>query len=276
MGLRILLIVVIVAITVSPLIRCIVSNLGNIYFYGLKDVILYFKDREWEKVNIGWGITCYIGMFGHGKSLSMCHNAQKIYDQYGDKVRFISNIHLKHIPYIELTNFNQLVEIADNPDDRYEATVVLIDEIEALLSHRNFANFPLTLLNCLMQQRKLKLRIYCSAQRWFTVDKIWLSITTDIYDCNKYWRFQHMVKYDAWDYENAMNFSLIRPISNIWWFVKNKDYDTYDTSQMISRQSSEDFLSNEESIVRTGLDNMSNPEAVKRPKKKKQERRKGW
>ena len=129
-------------------------------------------------------------MFGHGKSLGMCHNAQKIYDQYGDKVRFISNIHLKHIPYIELTNFNQLVEIADNPDDRYEATVVLIDEIEALLSHRNFANFPLTLLNCLMQQRKLKLRIYCSAQRWFTVDKIWRSITTDIYDCNKYWRFQ--------------------------------------------------------------------------------------
>ena len=271
---KIILFVVIVAITVSPLIRCIVSNLGNIYFYGLKDVILYFKNREWEKVNIGWGITCYIGMFGHGKTLSMCHNAQKIYDQYGDKVRFISNVHLKHIPYIELTNFNQLVEIADNPDDSYEATVVLIDEIEALLSHRNFANFPLTLLNCLMQQRKLSLRIYCSCQRWFTVDRIWRSITTDIYDCNKYWRFQHMVKYDAWDYENAMNFNSIRPISNTWWFVKNKDYDTYDTSQMISRKSSEDFLSNEESIVRTGLDNMANPDAVKRPKKKKPETRK--
>lgn len=275
MGLKIIIFVIIVAITVSPLIRCIVRNIGNIYFYGLKDCILYFKNREWERVNIGWGITCFIGMFGNGKSLSMCHKAQQIYDQYGDKVRFISNIHLKHIPYVELTNFNQLVLIADDPDDTYEATVVLIDEIEALLSHRNFANFPLSLLNCLMQQRKLKIRIYCSAQRWFTVDKIWRSITTDIYDCNKFWRFQHMVKYDAWDYENSMNFSLIKPLTNIWWFVKNKDYDTYDTSQMISRKSSEDFLSNEETIVRTGLDNMANPDAVIRPKKKKPERRKG-
>lgn len=259
----------------SPLLRCIVRNLGNIYFFGLKDIILYFKEKKWEDVNIGAGITCWIGMFGHGKSLSMCKRCQTIYDQYGDRVRFISNIHLKHIPYIELTNFNQIVKIADDPDYSYEATVVVIDEIEALLSHRNFANFPLSLLNCLMQQRKLKLRIFCTCQRWFTVDKIWRSITTDIYDCNKYWRFQHMVKYDAWDYENAMNFTSIRPIQNIWWFVKNRDYDTYDTSEMVSRQSSEDFLSNEESIVRTGLDNMANPDAVKRPKKKKTERRKG-
>ena len=275
MGLKILIIVICIAFTVSPLIRCIVKNFGKIYFYGLKDIILYFKDKKWQDINIGWGITCWIGMFGHGKSLSMCKKCQSIYDEYGDRVRFISNIHLKHIPYIELINFNQIVELADNPDENFEATVVVIDEIEALLSHRNFANFPLTLLNCLMQQRKLKLRIFCTCQRWFTVDKIWRSITTDIYDCNKYWRFQHMVKYDAWDYENAMNFSLIRPISNIWWFVTNRDYDTYDTSEMVSRQSSEDFLSNEESIVRIGLDNMSNQDAVKRPKKKKPERRKG-
>ena len=275
MGLKIIIIVLCIAFTVSPLIRCIVKNFGKIYFYGLKDIILYFKDKKWQDINIGWGITCWIGMFGHGKSLSMCKKCQSIYDEYGDRVRFISNIHLKHIPYIELINFNQIVELADNPDENFEATVVVIDEIEALLSHRNFANFPLTLLNCLMQQRKLKLRIFCTCQRWFTVDKIWRSITTDIYDCNKYWRFQHMVKYDAWDYENAMNFSLIRPISNIWWFVTNRDYDTYDTSEMVSRQSSEDFLSNEESIVRIGLDNMSNQDAVKRPKKKKPERRKG-
>ena len=224
---KLFILIFLVAFALSPLLRCILRNFGKIYFYGIKDTFLYFKEKKYKDVNVGAGITCWIGMFGHGKSLSMVKKAQSIYDQYGDKVRFISNIHLNNIPYIPLINFNQLVELAEEEQTEYEANVVLIDEIEALLSHRNFANFPLTLLNCLMQQRKLKLRIFCTCQRWFTVDKIWRSITTDIYDCNKYWRFQHMVKYDAWDYENAMNFSLIRPINNIWWFVTNKDYSYY-------------------------------------------------
>lgn len=83
-----------------------------------------------------------------------------------------------------------------------------------------------------------------------------------------------MVRYDAWDYENAMNFNSIRPTNNVWWFVKNSDFMAYDTKQMISRQSAEDFISNEETIVRVGLDNMANPDAVKRPRKQRKENRK--
>lgn len=257
------------AFIISPLFRCIIFNIGNCYFYGLKDAILFFKEKKWEKVDIGAGITCFIGMFGHGKTLSMTKYATNVYKQYGDKVRFISNYHLNNIPYVPLTNFQQIVKLGEEENSPYEATLILIDEIELLLSHRNFSNFPLTLLSSLMQQRKLAIRMVVSCQRWFTVDKIFRSITTDIYDCNKFWRFQHMVKYDAWDYENAMNFNLIRPISNVWWFVKNSDYNSYDTKQMISKQSSEDFISNEEAIVRIGLDNMANPVAIKRPKVKR-------
>ncbi len=269
-----ILLILLAIIVFSPLVRLIIVKFPLIYFYGVKDAILYFKNKKWLDVDIGNGITCWIGMFGHGKSLSMCKYATSIYKQYGDKVRFISNIHLTKVPYIPLVNFNQIVEIGEEENSPYEATVILIDEIELLLSHRNFSNFPLTLLSSLMQQRKLKIRMLVSCQRWFTVDRIFRSITTDIWDCNKYWRFQHMVKYDAWDYENAMNFSMIRPILNRWWFVKDSDYQAYDTKQMISRQSAEDFISNEETIVRIGLDNMSNPEAVKRPRKQRKEKRK--
>ena len=83
-----------------------------------------------------------------------------------------------------------------------------------------------------------------------------------------------MVRYDAWDYENAMNFSMIRPTNNVWWFVTNKDFESYDTKQMISRKSAEDFISNEETIVRVGLDNMSNPDAVRRPRKQRKDGKK--
>ena len=71
----------------------------------------------------------------------MTHRARLIYDQFGDDVRFISNYELKDIPYIPLINFNQLVDLGEQEDD-YKGTIVLIDEVENVLSHRNFANFP--------------------------------------------------------------------------------------------------------------------------------------
>ena len=253
---------------ISKLFRCIVFNLHNIGIYSVKDFILYVKDKKWNDFGL-YGIDMYIGMFGHGKTLSLVHQASSIYNRYGSSVCFLSNIHLQNIPYIELVNFQQLVDIGENPPEGVKGFVIIIDEISSVLSHRNFANFPLDLLPVLMQQRKLKMKCLCTAQRYFMVDKIWRSITTNVIDCNKFWRFQHNKVYDAWDYENAMNDKLIRKINDSWWFVKDKDFNAYDTSQMIKKSAASDFISNEESIVRKGLDNIVNIDAVKNPKKKK-------
>lgn len=157
---------------------------------------------------------------------------------------------------------------------KYQGTVVLIDEIEDILSHRNYASFPLPLLNMLTQQRKKRVYIMCSAQRFFMVDKVFRSITTCVVDCNKYWRFQSMHWYDAWDYENAMTPGLVKPLRYSWWFVKNKDYRSYDTSQMVSRQMSEDFISNEEHLSRLGLEGVVNSDAVERPSRRLRKNRK--
>ena len=272
---KIIVILFIVFFLFSPLFRCVIKHLHLIYFYGVKDIILYFKEKRWKIFSL-FGIDMFVGMFGHGKTLSMTHRALQIYDQYGDSIRFISNYKLKSIPYIPLTNFKQLVDLGEEEESKYQATVVLIDEIENLLSHRNFANFPLELLHMLTQQRKKRVYIMCSAQRFFMVDKLWRSITTNVYDCNKHWRFQNMKLYDAWDYENGMNPQLLQSISNIWWFVRDRDFGAYDTSEMIMKHSAEDFISNEEAIQRKGLDAMVNENAIIKPKKrqlnKKQER----
>lgn len=273
MYMKIFLIIGIVLLLVYfPLLRLILVNPHNIYFYGVKDIIDYFRYQKWKEFNY-YGIDMFIGMFGHGKTLSMSHRALSIYNRFGDSVRFISNYKLNNIPYIELVNFNQLVDLGEEEDSNYVGTVVLIDEIENILSHRNFANFPLELLHMLTQQRKKRVYILCSAQRFFTVDKLFRTLTTNVYDCNKIWRFQNMKVYDAWDYEQAMNPQLLKHRANAWWFVKNKDYESYDTSQMIMKSSAEDFISNEEAIVRKGLDNMTNEQAIKRPKKKRNNKR---
>lgn len=245
-----------------PLVRCIVFNLHLICIYSVYDLYQYIKNKGWEKFNM-YGIRMYIGMFGHGKTLSMTHTAMGLYQKYGDTLRFISNYELKDIPYIPLINFNQLVDLGEIDEDPYQGTVVLIDEIENVLSHRNFASFPLPLLHTLTQQRKKKVFILCSAQRFFMVDKIFRSITTHVVDCNKYWRLQHIEYYDAWDLEQATNTNMVKRLGHKWYFVHNRDYYAYDTSSMVKKGTAEDFISNDEILMRRGEALLANMDGVK-------------
>lgn len=252
---KVLFVVFLILWVLSPFFRTFIKSFHLSCFYSVKDTIKYFKDRQWELFG-HYGIDMYINMFGAGKTLSMTHKATQLYKQYGDSLRFISNYHLTDIPYIPLVNFNQLVDLGTDDSD-YVGTVVLIDEISTVLSHRNFSNFPIEMLSMLLQQRKRHIYIMCTAQRFFMVDKIWRSITTNVKDCNKIWRFENIKVYDAWDYENAVNPEMLKYLNNSWWFVRDRDYESYDTSEMISKQSAEDFISNEEAIVRKGLDSMN-------------------
>lgn len=254
-------------------VRCAIGNIHYVTFYSVKDLYRYFKERKW-KYFTEYGIDMYVGMFGHGKTLSMVHKARSLYALYGNSIDFISNIELKGIPYTPLVNFNQLVDLGEELPKGKQGTVVLIDEISSVLSHRNYASFPLELIGLLCQQRKRHVYIMCTAQRFFMVDKIWRSITTNVFDCNKYWRFQHVSCYDAWDYENAMNSQMLQRLGHNWWFIRDIDFASYDTSQMIDKQKVSDFISNEESIVRKGLDSTVNEMAVKKPSKKLKKRRK--
>lgn len=255
-------------VIISPFLRCFLKNLHNVGIYSLYDLFVYFRDKRWKNFN-EFGIDMFVGMFGHGKTLSMVHKARLLYKQYGDSIIFISNIHLYDIPYIQLVNFNQLVDLGNDMPEGVQGYVVLIDEVSSVLSHRNFANFPLELIGLLCQQRKKHVYILCSAQRFFMVDKIFRSITTNVIDCNKIWRFCNNSYYDAWDYENAMNSQLVKKLVNRWWFVKNKDFNAYDTSEMISKNSVSDFISNEDALKRKGLDSVVNLDAVRHKKKVK-------
>lgn len=257
----------------TKLFRCILFNLHNVGIYSFLDLYRYLRYREFRRFN-SYGIDMFVGMFGHGKTLSMVHRATQLYKQYGDSLVFYSNFKLHNIPYVPLINFNQIVDLGEEMPDGVQGYVVLIDEISSVLSHRNYANFPLELIGLLCQQRKKHVYIMCTAQRFFMVDKIFRSITTNVIDCSKFWRFAHNKVYDAWDYENAMNTILVKRLSHNWWFVKDKDYNAYDTSEMISKTCASDFISNEEAIVRKGLDATTNSEAICNPSKYLKRKRK--
>ena len=129
----VLIVCFIIGFVLSPFFRCFIKNFHFVCGYSVTDIIEKIINRHDITFDL-YGIDMFIGMFGHGKTLSMTHKANMIYKKYGDSVRFISNYELKNIPYIPLINFEQLCDLGDD-DSAYIGTVVLIDEISSPKSH---------------------------------------------------------------------------------------------------------------------------------------------
>ena len=124
----ILLIGFIFCIIISPFLRMLLKNMHLVGVYSIIDLVEYIKYKRWSEWDL-FGIDMYVGMFGTGKTLSMTHRVREIYNTFGNRLRYISNYDLKDIPYIPLTNFNQLIDLGDDNDIKYEGTVVLIAKI---------------------------------------------------------------------------------------------------------------------------------------------------
>lgn len=259
---------IIILFIALPFLRCVLANIFKAFYYAGLDVykfIKYKKWQDWEFYVKESGISNYIGMFGHGKSLSMTVATVNLYNhfaKFGKTVRVISNYEFKTIPYIPLVNFQQIVDLSSNPSNDYVGTVVCITEIETLLNNRKFADFPLEMLHSICQQRKLHIIIYADLQRWTTCDKNWRILSNYAIDCKKLWRFQNNVYYDAFDYENATDIKAIRPKSNKWWFVTNKHYGYYDSFKCVVNSNSKDFISNDERLQRLALDTQRNNDLI--------------
>lgn len=137
-------------------------------------------------------------------------------------------------------------------DFPYQGVVVCISEIELLLNNRKYADFPIELLHTLCQQRKFKMYCLVDAQRFGMIDIAFRRISSYVDDCHKVWRFQCNSMYDAWEMENAINPQLVKPLKRYCFFVRDKDYNGYDTTESVTRYNSADFISNKESLERKG------------------------
>ena len=88
-------------------------------------------------------------------------------------------------------------------------------------------------------------------------------------ECDKLWRFQRLSKYDAWELENATSTQLIRPLSKSCWFVRNADYDAYNTLACVGNlkksmkegdmMSEEEILKLQQNSQQTNMDGVSKP-----------------
>ena len=259
-----LIIIFIIALVISYPFRCFCLNPFKSIYYACIDSFLYIKYKKWNNAPCG-SLIAYTGLFGRGKTLSAVHTVVSLYNRYNnlvvyDKFRskfvrqrilILSNVELCGIPYKMFESLKQLVELShqvkecDEKFDTLTYIYVLGDEFSVQLNSRNFKkNIDPLFLNTLLTCRHYHISMYYTAQRFNQVDALLRQVTQHVYDCDKHWRFQIQYKYSAYELENCTNPSLVQPLGIKFWFVRNKDYNYYDTLACVSNLEKEALTGN--------------------------------
>ena len=276
------------ALLMFPTLRCAVSHPIGCVVYGVKDGIRCIKRKEFNICPTG-ELIAYTGLFGKGKTLSAVHRVVSAYHQYDGKtvwcrrrkkfvtqrVKVISNVSLS-IPYEDFVFLEQIVLAAernkayDDEHDTLTVTLALGDEFSVQMNSRNFkSNIDPMLLNTILTCRHHYISLIYTAQRFGHVDALLRQVTSYVLECDKLWRFQRLSQYDAWDLENATNTQLITPVARSCWFVRDADYEAYDTLACVGNlkrsmqagdmMSEEEILKLQQNTQQANMDGVSKP-----------------
>ena len=242
----------VLALIFFPTLRCALANIPWVVQYCIRDAITYIKRKGWNTCRTG-ELVAYTGLFGKGKTLSAVHRVVTAYRRFDglpvwcmrrkkmvtQRIKVISNIQL-NIPYEEFVGLLQLVEVQkifeayDDENDTLTCTLVLGDEFSVQLNSRKYKeNIDPLVLNSILTCRHHSMSIFYTSQRFGHVDALLRQVTAYVVECDKLWRFQRQSIYDGWDMENATSSVAIRPLRRTCWFVKDSDYNAYDTFAMV-------------------------------------------
>lgn len=286
-----LIVVVIIILAICPTIRCAVFHPVSVIVNGTKDVFLYIKRKQFNLCHTG-ELVAYTGLFGKGKTLSAVHRVVSAYKQYDGKkvwcprrkkmvlqrVHVISNVALS-VPYEDLISLEQIVLAAernasyDDAHDTLTVTLVLGDEFSVQMNSRNFkTNIDPLFLNTILTCRHYYISLFYTAQRFGHVDALLRQVTSYVVECDKLWRFQRVNSYDAWDLENASSTQMVKPFHRGCWFVRNTDYEAYNTLACVGNlkksMQAGDMMTEAEILALQQNTQETNMEAVTRPSRR--------
>ncbi len=288
--LELILFIIVFACIMSVCVRVIVTHPVSTVWYGVIDMYKYFRYRCWNNCATGT-ISCYVGLFGKGKTLSAVHKVVSLYKRYNDKkifdfyrnkwvtqkIHIISNVSLA-IPYEDFVSLSQIVAVADRmrsldeQNDTRTCTIVLGDEFSVQLNSRSFkSNIDPLFLNTLLTCRHHHISLIYTSQRFNHVDALLRQVTSYVYTCNKVWRIMVHEQYDAFDLENASDPTLIKPKRRFGWFIRDAAFNAYDTLACVgnlTKSCKEGDMLTEEQILDLQRNNPANLDGVVNPSRK--------
>lgn len=243
----------IVLLIIFPLLACALFHPYSDTKYAILDTFNYFRHKRYNECKGTGRLVMYTGLFGKGKTLSCVHQVRSLYLKYNNKmvwsnyhkcfvpqrVVIMSNVDLD-IPYVKLESIGQFVSFVresydlDIENKTSTVTLCLMDEVSVQLNSRSFkTNIDPLFLNTLLTCRKFKCGLYMTAQRFNQVDALLRQVTQDAIECKKIWRFQMLYVYDAYSLEYATSPTLVKPRAKKCWFIKNSDFNSYNTLAMV-------------------------------------------
>lgn len=275
---------------IFPTFRCALFHPVSVARYGIADAWNFFRRKSYNTCSTG-ELVAFTGLFGRGKTLSAVHRVVSAYNRYNDrivwcprrkmfvtqKVKVISNVAL-NIPYEDFVSLEQIVLAAernqaiDDENDTLTVTLCLGDEFSVQMNSREYKkNIDPLLLNTILTCRHHHISLYYTAQRFGHVDALLRQVTSYVIECDKIWRFQRQNYFDAWDLENATNTKLVKPFRRSCWFVRNKDYNAYDTLACVGnliKEMKEGKMMTEAEILALQQNTDSNMDVVSHPSKR--------
>lgn len=262
---------------------CITHPISSVYYAG-KDFWNYFARKGFNNCPTG-ELIAFVGLFGKGKTLSAVHKVVKMYKRYNNKkvydrsrkkfvtqkIKVVSNVDLA-IPYERFVSLAQIISLSeynkeyDKEHDTRTVTLVLGDEFSVQMNSRTFkSNIDPLFLNTLLTCRHHYISIIYTAQRFHHVDALLRQVTSYVVECKKTWRVLVSEKYDAWDLENANSVKMVKPMCRYGWFIKDSDFNAYDTLacvENLSKSCKEGDMLTEAEILALQCNQPSDMEAV--------------
>lgn len=208
-------------------------GLMNLAKWVIKDVALgksYFKL---------YGIWCFTGYYGQGKSLGEVNFAFQLRKNHPDlDIKIYSNFNVKGQDG-KVTCWEDILTLPKN-------TILLFDEIQSTFTSTKYKDFPIELLWKLTQCRKHGLAIFCTSPVYSRMS-IQLRESTDfVVESKNVMNLDRLFKYTFFrsdKYESYYNSDgLLKPLRkreyiefNHTMVARDIDYSLYDTTEQIDR-----------------------------------------
>ncbi|MDR1617372.1 MAG: hypothetical protein LBR98_10330, partial [Syntrophomonadaceae bacterium] len=161
------------------------------------DIYRFFKNGRQAHL---FGIWCYVGIYGGGKTMSLVHYLERMRERWGERIYICTNFFYKGEDF-SLENWRDILKDYDRP------VIFAYDELQNEFNSRDYRNFPIPLMGELTQNRKgFGKQIVYTTQNFDTVDKNFRNLTTQVAACRTYFgRLTRCKYYKREYYENLVS-----------------------------------------------------------------------
>ncbi|MCL2070864.1 MAG: zonular occludens toxin domain-containing protein [Oscillospiraceae bacterium] len=248
-GYKILFSLIKIAIIPAGIIAGIIILLNfevicKLIYWKSIDLYRYIKLKKSGELEAHlYGIWCFIGIYGGGKTMSLVEYLECMRRKYGNKILIATNF------FYENQDFN--IECWRDLQKKYKKPVIFAyDELQNVFNSRDYRTFPPTLMHLLTQNRKGRgKQIVYTTQDYETVDKSFRRLTQKVVQCKtRFGRLTSCKTYTREDFENLQACSdvkrrmKIKPLKRKLYVQTDYLRGLYDSYQYLETALSKEYM----------------------------------